>query len=399
MAQVKTVSILGSTGSVGRSTVDLILSDPGRFAVQALTCRSNTSLLAEQAIKLKARLAVTADPAAYGELKNRLAGTGIEVAAGPQAVIEAAALPADWIMAAIVGMAGLEPVLAAIAQGTCVAIANKEPLVAAGPFVMAAARKAGTTLLPVDSEHNAVFQVFDSKRPEGIEKIILTASGGPFLKYDEAALAHVTPAQALAHPNWVMGAKISVDSATMMNKALEIIEAHYLFGLPAGKIEVLIHPQSLVHALVVYRDGSVLAQMGAPDMRTPIAQTLAWPGRMETTGPRLDFTKNMNLIFYPVDIKQFKSVPMAYECLAEGLWAGIAFNAANEIAVQAFLQNELPFTGIVPAVREAVEQMAKAGSREKLQNTRDVINFDGLVRERTSYNISRDKIRTTGTHS
>jgi 1-deoxy-D-xylulose-5-phosphate reductoisomerase len=379
----KTVSILGATGSVGRSTVDLILSQPDRFEVQALTCNRNIELLAEQAKKLKAKKAVAADADVYHELKDRLSGTGVEVAAGPQAILEAASMPADWIMAAIVGVAGLAPVMKAVEQGTCVAIANKEPLVAAGPFVIEAAHRAGATLLPVDSEHNAIFQVFDNEHPEGIERIILTASGGPFLDWPREKLAHVTPAQAVAHPNWSMGAKISVDSATMMNKALEIIEAHYLFNMPPEKIEVLIHPQSIVHSLVEYKDGSMLAQMGAPDMRTPIAHALAWPERMTTTGRRLDLSRSLALNFQPVDLQKFSVIPMAYECLAEGAAACVTFNAANEVAVAAFLEGGIGFLEIADVVRYMLE---KAG-KEQFSSIEDVTFFDKAIRERAQSHI------------
>lgn len=373
----KSVSILGSTGSVGRSTIDLIQSQSDRFEIQALTSNRNVRLLAEQAQKLNAKKAVTADPQSHAELKELLSGTGIEVAAGPQAVLEAAAMPVDWIMAAIVGVAGLAPIMEAIKQGKCVAIANKEPLVAAGPLVLEAARKAGTTLLPVDSEHNAIFQVFDRERPEGIERIILTASGGPFLDWPHEKLAKVTPAQAVAHPNWSMGAKISVDSATMVNKALEVIEAHYLFDMPAEKIEVLVHPQSIVHSLVEYRDGSVLAQMGAPDMRTPIAHALAWPDRMDTTGRTLDFTKSFTLDFRPVDRNNFPAIDIAYECLKYGPAACIAFNAANEVAVGAFLAGRIGFTEIVEIACYCIENADK----NSVSGLSEILLLDEAVRE------------------
>jgi 1-deoxy-D-xylulose-5-phosphate reductoisomerase len=373
----RTVSILGSTGSVGRSTIDLIQSQPDRFEIQALTCNRNVKLLAEQVQKLKAKKAVTADPQSYAELKELLSGTGIEAAAGPEAVLEAAAAPADWIMAAIVGVAGLPPIMEAIKQGTCVAIANKEPLVAAGPLVLDAARKAGTTLLPVDSEHNAIFQVFDRERPEGIERIILTASGGPFLDWPREKLAKVTPAQAVAHPNWSMGAKISVDSATMVNKALEVIEAHYLFDMPAEKIEVLVHPQSIVHSLVEYRDGSVLAQMGAPDMRTPIAHALAWPNRMNTTGRKLELTKALALDFRSVDRKAFPAIDIAYDCLRRGPAACIAFNAANEAAVAAFLAGRIGFDEIVDLTCYSIENACK----NSVDSLSEILLLDQAVRE------------------
>jgi 1-deoxy-D-xylulose-5-phosphate reductoisomerase len=386
----KTVSILGSTGSVGRSTVDLIASQPDRFDVQVVTCNRNTALLAEQAVKLKAKKAVAADPDVFHELKEKLSGTGIEVAAGPQALLEAAAMPAEWIMAAIVGIAGLAPVMQAVAQGRCVAIANKEPLVAAGPLVMEAALKAGTTLLPVDSEHNAIFQVFDNKRPEGIERIILTASGGPFLDWPAEKVARATPAQAVAHPNWAMGAKISVDSASMMNKALEVIEAHYLFGMPPEKIEVLVHPQSVIHSLVEYRDGSVLAQMGASDMRTPIAHALAWPERMATTGRRLDFAKPLALDFRPLDHDKFPAISMAYKCLVRGPAACIAFNAANEVAVAAFLNGTIGFTEIVEIVGYIIEKPEE----NRILTLAEILFADKSVREQTESHIMERQGKT-----
>lgn len=376
MDGVKRVSILGSTGSIGQSTVDLLLSRSEKFSVQALTCRRNVTLLAEQAKKLKAKRAVVADESLYGALKDILSGSGVETAAGEEAVMEAAAMPCDWTMAAIVGMAGLEPVLQAVGQGRIVAIANKEPLVSAGPFILEAARQSGAMLLPVDSEHNAIFQVFDHDRPEGIEKIILTASGGPFLNTPIEKLAAVTPAQAVAHPNWSMGAKISVDSATMMNKALEVIEAHYLFNVLPENIDVLVHPQSIIHSMVCYRDGSVLAQMGAPDMRTPIAHALSWPDRMETTGRKLDLTKPMKFDFQPVDKKIFSAIPLAYDCLKKGLWACIAMNAANEALVQAFLDGKLGYLDIVRGVRAAVE----AAQPRQFSSVQDVISYDKTVR-------------------
>lgn len=384
-ADVKTVSILGSTGSVGRSTVDLIMSAPERFAVQALTCNGNTALLAEQAVKLKARCAVAADRAAYDDLKTRLSGTGIAVAAGAEAVAEAAGRPADWTMAAIVGVAGLRPVMEAVAQGKCVAIANKEPLVAAGQFVIAAAERAGTTLLPVDSEHNAIFQVFDAAQKKNIDSIILTASGGPFRTWTAEAMEAATPEQAVAHPNWSMGAKISVDSATMMNKALEIIEAHYLFGMPGDRIRVLIHPQSVIHSMVSYSDGSVLAQMGAPDMRTPIAYALAWPERMETTGKKLDFINNLALELHQPDEERFPALPLAYECLEAGPASCVALNAANEVAVAAFLEKRIGFSSILNTIR-AIIAMAPART---LSGIDDVIALDASVRALTEDYITK----------
>ena len=293
----RSVTVLGSTGSVGCNTIDLIEREPERFPVEALVANRNVEKLAEQARRLRPKLAAVADEAAYGALKEALFGSGVEVAAGAQAVIEAATRPADWVMAAIVGAAGLQPTLAAIRRGATIGLANKETLVCAGHLVMNEVKAAGATIVPVDSEHSAIFQVFDFDQKDKIEKIILTASGGPFRTTSLEAMAKMTPEQAVAHPNWDMGAKISVDSATMMNKGLELIEAYHLFGMPEEKIEILVHPQSVVHSLVAYVDGSVLAQLGTPDMRTPIAYALAWPGRMATPGRRLDLAAIGSLTF------------------------------------------------------------------------------------------------------
>lgn len=376
LAAPRSVSILGATGSVGRSTVDLIRGHRGMFAVRALTANKNVMLLAEQARALGAELAVIADENLYEDLKDALAGSGVTAAAGHAAVNEAAAMSCDWVMAAIVGAAGVESTLAAIRQGATVALANKESLVCAGPFMMEAVRKSGATLLPVDSEHNAVFQVFDGQCRAGIRRIILTASGGPFLRRAREELAHVTPEEAIRHPNWSMGAKISVDSATMMNKALEIIEASYLFNLESEKIDVLIHPQSIVHSMVEYIDGSILSQMGAPDMRTPIAHTLAWPERMETTGDRLNLRKKLNFEFEPIDIERFYSVRLARESLKAGGGYPAALNAANEIAVAAFLQKKLGFS-LIEKVSEEVLQTMKIGAISTLN---DVFAADAEAR-------------------
>ena len=282
------VSILGSTGSVGCNTVSLIAAEPERYRVEALTAHRNVELLAEQAKQLRAKFAVIAEEGRYRALKAALVGSGIEAGAGAEALVEAASLPADWVMAAIVGAAGLAPTLAAVRRGALVALANKEVLVCAGAVVTAEAKRHGARFLPVDSEHNAIFQVFDEPQRHAIERIILTASGGPFRERSLAEMERMTPEQAVAHPNWRMGAKISVDSATMMNKGLEVIEAHHLFGLPSERIEVVVHPQSVVHGIVCYSDGSMLAQLGSPDMRTPIASTLGWPDRIGAPSPRLD---------------------------------------------------------------------------------------------------------------
>lgn len=382
---MKTVSVLGSTGSIGRSTIDLLQAHRDLYQVNVLTAQNNVTLLAEQALQVRAHKAVIGNDNHYAALKNLLSGSGIECAAGREAIIAAAAEPADWIMAAIVGMAGLEPILAAIRQGTIVAIANKEPLVAAGALVMAEARQHGTTLLPVDSEHNAVFQVFENDNRSGIERIVLTASGGPFRTWTKDQMAKATPEQAVAHPNWSMGAKISVDSASMMNKALEIIEAHYLFDMPPEKIAVLVHPQSVIHSMVEYADGSFLAQLGAPDMRTPIANALGWPHRIATSGLRLDLSALKRLDFEALDRDRFPAVDLAYDSLKSGMAACVIFNAANEIAVQAFLSRTIGFTQIVETVTRMLDCMAQP----RLSDLTGIVAFDQSVRSATeSYILS-----------
>ncbi len=355
------ITILGSTGSVGCNTIDLIERQPELYTVEALTANSNAKKLAEQARKLRPNRAVIADERRYGELKEALAGTGIEVGAGAAALVEAASLPADWVMAAIVGAAGLEPTLTAVRRGTTVAFANKECLVCAGDLMMAEVHRSGATLLPVDSEHSAIFQVFDFANSEAVERIILTASGGPFLRLDRAAMEKVTPEQAVAHPNWDMGAKISVDSATMMNKGLELIEAYHLFRVPEGRIDILVHPQSVVHSMVAYADGSVLAQMGVPDMRTPIAYALAWPKRGAAPAQRLDLASVGTLTFEAPDTGRFPALKLARQALQSGGCAPTVLSAANEVAVQVFLAGRIGFldiTRIVERTLEAVPQTA-----------------------------------------
>ena len=357
LAAPRSVTILGSTGSVGCNTLDLIARQPEAFAVEALTANGSAVRLAEQARRVGAKLAVVADETRYQDLKEALAGSGIEAAAGAPALIEAAARPADWVMAAIVGAAGLAPTLAAVRRGAIVALANKETLVCAGSLMMAEVTHHGATLLPVDSEHNAIFQVLDFERLDTVDRIILTASGGPFRTLSRAAMAEVTPAQAIAHPNWDMGAKISVDSATMMNKGLELIEAHHLFGLPEARIEILVHPQSVVHSMVAYSDGSVLAQMGQPDMRTPIAYTLAWPERMATPVARLDLAEIGQLTFEAPDSERFPALRLARQALQTGGSAPTALNAANEVAVAGFLDGRLGFLGIAEVVERTLERI------------------------------------------
>ncbi|MFB9970288.1 1-deoxy-D-xylulose-5-phosphate reductoisomerase [Pseudoroseomonas cervicalis] len=352
----KRVSILGSTGSVGRSTVALLdAAAPGEFATVALVAGRDAAGLAEQALRLRPEIAVLAEEAALpAALRARLEGSGIACAAGRDAVLEAAARPADWTMAAIVGAAGLGPVLAALGHGGTLALANKEALVCAGDIVLQAAARHGATLLPVDSEHNAIFQVLEAADPAAIERIILTASGGPFREASREQMARATPEQAVRHPVWSMGAKISIDSATMMNKGLELIEAARLFPVPEERLGVLVHPQSAVHGLVQYRDGSLLAQLGTPDMRTPIAHALAWPRRMAVALPRLDLAALGRLDFAEPDLARFPALRLAREALRAGSGAPTILNAANEVAVGLFLERRLGFLDIAAVVEDSL---------------------------------------------
>ncbi len=351
--QPRSVTILGATGSVGQSTVSLVQNNPC-YRVEALTAQSNATRLIEQALALHPQFVAIGDEHLYGQVKQALSGKGIEVAAGTAAMVEAATRPAEWVMGAIVGIAGLAPILAAVRRGAIVAIANKEPLVSAGPLVLAEARRAGATLLPVDSEHNAIFQVFDFDRPEAIEKIVLTASGGPYRTTSRELMARATPAEAVRHPNWSMGAKISIDSATLMNKGLELIEAARLFPLAESQIEILIHPQSVIHSMVAYVDGSFLAQLGTPDMRTPIAYCLAWPDRLRVEAPRLDLAKLGSLSFEQPDHERFPALNLARAALKRGGLAPCVLNAANEAAVQGFIDGRIGFLDIAETVERTL---------------------------------------------
>tara|TARA_R110000787_G_scaffold24318_11_gene69131 strand:- start:1488 stop:2657 length:1170 start_codon:yes stop_codon:yes gene_type:complete len=370
------VTILGSTGSIGCNTLDLIRRNASEYRVEALTANRNVDLLARQAIEFGAKLAVVADEACYDELKNALSGTGIEAGAGPSGLVEAAVRPADWVMAAIVGAAGLQPTLSAIRRGCVVALANKECLVCAGDLVLAEVEKSGATLLPVDSEHNAIFQVFDFNQEKAIEKIILTASGGPFRERSLSEMEKVTPGEAVAHPNWDMGAKISVDSATMMNKGLELIEAHYLFNLPGEQIDIIVHRQSIIHSLVAYVDGSVLAQLGSPDMRTPIAYALGWPRRILSPSPRLNLAEIARLDFEAPDLVRFPSIRLARQALSAGGAGPAVLNAANEVAVAAFLEGRIGFLDIARTVEMTLERMAG----QTIGTLEDVIEIDREAR-------------------
>lgn len=377
VADVRSVSILGSTGSIGANTVDLIKRTPERFDVVALSANSNVEELSRQAIELNAEMAVVANPDCYADLKDALAGTSIEVAAGPDAVVEAAERPSDWVMASIVGTAGLKPTFKAVERGAIVGLANKECLVSAGDVMIAEIIRHGATLIPVDSEHSAIFQVLDFDDPAKISRIILTASGGPFREKSLEDMEAVTPKQALAHPNWDMGAKISIDSATMMNKGLELIEAYHLFPVKEEQLEILVHPQSVVHSLVDYVDGSVLAQMGTPDMRTPISYALAWPERMATPATRLKLEDIGSLTFEKPDETRFPALRLAREALKQGGSAPTILNAANEVAVEGFLSGRIGFLEIAAIVEKTLENAPHSA----LGTLENVLDVDGDARD------------------
>ncbi|RIJ15453.1 1-deoxy-D-xylulose-5-phosphate reductoisomerase [Henriciella mobilis] len=393
------VSIMGSTGSVGRSALSVMahagsVSEDPVFSIDTLTANSDVDTLARQSITYNARLAVVADDRAYKELKSQLAGTGIEVAAGADAIAEAAARPVDRLLAAIVGIAGLRSTYSALKAGNSVALANKESMVCAGPLLKRVAQKTGAHIIPTDSEHNAMFQVLE--RQEDVEKLVLTASGGPFLKTPLANLRNVTPEQACAHPRWSMGRKISVDSATFMNKALELIEAAYLFEMPQQRIDVLVHPQSIIHSLVAYRDGSVLAQLGSPDMKTPIAHALSWPERrLPTDVERLNLVDLAQLDFLAVDDARFPAIRLARQALDEGGGAPTVMNAANECAVEAFLNGRCRFTDISDVVEAALGDRSLSGvSAGDAASLDDIIALDAEVRQRSGRLIAEASLRT-----
>ena len=353
---MKSVTILGATGSIGTSTLDLIERSPEAFRVVALTANADVDKLAAAAKRTGARRAVVADETCLPALREALAGSGIEAAGGADAVCEAAAMGADVTVAAIVGCAGLKPAMRAVETGGTLALANKEALVSAGDVMKRAVAAHGATLLPVDSEHSAIFQCLDRTAPAGVARIVLTASGGPFRDRSTDAMRDITPAQAVAHPNWSMGAKISVDSATMMNKGLELIEAFHLFSVPAERIDVLVHRQSVIHSMVEYVDGSVLAQLGTPDMRTPIAVALAWPERMATPGERLDLVAVGRLDFEAPDPARFPALRLAREALTAGGARPATLNAANEVAVAAFLAGRIGFLEIAAIVEDTLDR-------------------------------------------
>jgi 1-deoxy-D-xylulose-5-phosphate reductoisomerase len=380
MPAPKRISVLGATGSVGTSTLDLIGRTPLLFEVVALTAQSNVEALAECALRHRAALAVIADPSRYNALKERLAGSGIEVAAGAEALIEAAERPADCVMAGIIGAAGLRPTMAAVRQGRRVALANKECLVTAGEVFMEAVRRAGTELVPVDSEHSAVFQVLAGAEPEDFERIILTGSGGPFRTWSLEQLARATPEEALRHPNWSMGRKITIDSATLMNKGLELIEACHLFRVQPHRVEVVVHPQQIIHALVAYRDGSMLAQLACPDMRTPIAVSLAWPSRMAAPTKRLDLVEIGQLSFERPDEQRFPALGLARQAMQRGGMAPAVLNAANEVAVEAFLAGRLGFLQIAQLVAQTLDMADGKGLLGEATDLSGVLATDASAR-------------------
>ena len=376
----KSLVVLGATGSIGESTLDVVGRTPEAFDVVALTAQTSAARLAELAIRHRARLAVIGEEAHYRELKEHLQGTGIRVAAGEEALAAAAAEPADCVMAAIVGAAGLKPTFAAARQGRRLALANKESLVSAGEVFLAEVERAGTELIPVDSEHSAVFQALANVDPCSIERITLTASGGPFRTWSKEQLARATPAEAVQHPNWSMGAKISIDSATLMNKGLELIEAHHLFPVEPHQLGVIVHPQSVVHCLVAMTDGSVLAQLSCPDMRTPIALALAWPARFRTETERLDLVKLHHLSFEAPDEERFPALKLARAALERGKTAPAVLNAANEIAVQAFLDGRIGFLDIAATVESCLEAAEQRGFVAAVHSLEDVLAVDREAR-------------------
>jgi 1-deoxy-D-xylulose-5-phosphate reductoisomerase len=372
------IALLGATGSIGKSTLDLVERSPDRFEIVAVTAATNVEALADIARRTGAAFAVIADEKLLPDLRARLAGTDCRAGAGEDALVEAATHDADLVIAAIVGCAGLRPVMAAVEAGRTVGLANKEALVTAGALMTDAATRHGSTLLPVDSEHNAIFQCLAGSRNVDVSRIILTASGGPFRTASAEAIEAATPVEACAHPTWSMGAKISVDSATLMNKGLELIEAHYLFGLPSDRIDIVVHPQSVIHSMVEFVDGSVLAQLGTPDMRIPIAYALAWPERIATPAQRLDLGTVGRLDFEAPDEKRFPALRLAREALEAGGSAPIVLNAANEIAVASFLDEAIRFTDITRVVEEALNDADYPAPR----SIADVLEIDRSTRDR-----------------
>jgi 1-deoxy-D-xylulose-5-phosphate reductoisomerase len=374
------ITVLGATGSIGASTIDLLRREPGRYRIEAVTANRNAAALAQIAREIGARFAAVADPAAYGELKEALAGSGIEAGGGPEAIVEAAERPAEWVMAAITGATGLRSALAALDRGACVALANKECLVCAGALFMRRAAERGAQVLPVDSEHNALFQALAAGRRADVRRVVITASGGPFRTWTKAAIGAATPEQALRHPNWSMGAKITIDSATLMNKGLEVIEAHHLFALRPDELDVLVHPQSIVHGMVEFRDGSVIAHLGPPDMRVPISHCLGFPDRIADAAPPLEWSKLANLTFEEPDLDRFPALRLAREALVAGGAAPTVLNAANEIAVAAFLARRLGFAGIPALVEATLARAASRGIAREPESVEEALAVDHICR-------------------
>src|SRR5258708_4476666 len=377
---VRGITILGATGSIGASTLDLIKRAPEGYRVESISARSNATALGKIAREVGAKHAVVADPAAYRELKDALSGSRIEAAAGEDALVEAAQRPADWGMAAISGSAGLKPTLAAIERGATVALANKECLVCAGSLFMRRAANTGATVLPVDSEHNAVFQALGAGHRADVKRAILTASGGPFRTWSIEEIRAATPEQALRHPNWSMGPKVTIDSATLMNKGLEIIEAHHLFALKSDEIDVLVHPHTVLHGLVEFRDGSVVAQLGSPDMRIPIAHCLAWPRRIDGPAARLDLAALQKLTFEAPDLERFPALALARQALETGGAATTILNAANETAVAAFIGGQIGFGSIADLVEATLEAAEQRNATAEPQDIDEALAVDHMAR-------------------
>jgi 1-deoxy-D-xylulose-5-phosphate reductoisomerase len=384
---MRRISVFGATGSIGENTLDLLV--PGDAEIVALTGGRQVERLADQARRFGADVAVTCYPDCYADLKAALAGSGVEAAAGPEAVAEAADRPTDWVMSGIVGAAGLTPGLRALAQGATLALANKESLVTAGPLLMATARRNSATVLPVDSEHSAVFQALVGEDISAVERVIITASGGPFRDWPHDRLASATPAQAVSHPNWSMGQRISVDSASMFNKALELIETHEFFGFPPERIEVIVHPQSIIHAMVGFCDGAIMAHLGPPDMRHAIGYALNWPERAPLPVARLDLAALAQLTFQAPDETRFPALRLAREVMAAGGLSGAVFNAAKEVALDHFMDGALAFTDMAVVVEQVLTQLsADEAHRKDLPTLEDVLGMDHLARVR-----ARDAIR------
>ncbi|MGY3535560.1 1-deoxy-D-xylulose-5-phosphate reductoisomerase [Bradyrhizobium embrapense] len=392
---VRTVTVLGATGSIGDSTMDLLRGARDRYRVEALTANSNVEGLAKLAKEFGARFAAIADPAKLSELKDALAGTRIECGAGEGAIIEAAARPADWVMAAVSGAAGLKPALAAVDRGATVALANKECLVCAGDIFMERAKKAGACILPADSEHNALFQALASGNREELTRVIITASGGPFRTWAPADIEQATLEQALKHPNWSMGQKITIDSASMMNKGLEVIEASYLFALAPDEIDVLVHPQSIIHGMVEFSDRSVVAQLGTPDMRIPIAHCLGWPDRVVGPSAKLDLAKIGQLTFEAPDFQRFPGLRLAYEALRRGHGATTVYNAANEIAVAAFIAGKIKFGAIARLVEATMNDWIRSGNQPPLRSADDAISVDHIARNKAAALLPQIALKAT----